>query len=265
MKDSITSPNNKGRRGIARWLAVGFWMAVWVAAFFAVGEPLLLPSPWAVVWSLLQLMFTAGFWAITASSLLRILAGFLLGLLSGGILAAVASAYPPIKATIGLPMNIIKATPVASFVILAMLFIRGQGFSTFIAFLMVMPLAWSNVLQGIENTDKNLLEMAQVYRFSRHDTVRYIYIPSLFPYLLSAAQVGMGFSWKAGIAGEVIAIHSGTIGTQLYNAKVYLNTPDLFAWTAVIILLSLLLEHLTVKLLGRRLTFSPKLKGGHGA
>lgn len=264
MKDSITSANNKENHGGSRRFAVAFWLAVWVAAFFAVGEPLLLPSPWAVVWSLLSLIFTVDFWLVTASSLLRILAGFLLGLLCGGVLAAVASAYPSIKATIGLPMNIIKATPVASFVILALLFIRGQGFSTFIAFLMVMPMAWSNILQGIEGTDKNLLEMARVYHLSRSDTLRYIYIPSLFPYLLSAARVGMGFAWKAGIAGEVIAIHSGTIGTQLYNAKVYLNTPDLFAWTAVIILLSLLLEQLTVKLLGRRLTFSPKLRGGHG-
>lgn len=262
MKDSITLPNNKLSPAGLRWTAAVFWLAVWVAAFFAVGEPLLLPSPWAVIWSLARLILTVDFWTVTAGSLLRILAGFLLGLLSGAVLAAVAYAYPATKAAIGLPMSIIKATPVASFVILALLFIRGQGFSTFIAFLMVMPLAWSNVLQGIERTDKNLLDMARVYRFSHRDAMRYIYIPSIFPYLLSAAKVGMGFSWKAGIAGEVIAIHTGTIGTQLYNAKVYLNTADLFAWTAVIIIMSLLLEGLAVNVLGR-ITFAPKAKGGH--
>ncbi|MEG0753277.1 MAG: ABC transporter permease subunit [Angelakisella sp.] len=261
MKDSITQPKSKLTGAQAKWATALFWLCIWVAAYLAVGEALLLPAPWMVVFSLLRLLITPTFWVVTVGSLLRILAGFLLGLFVGGLLAAAAVAVPAIRTLMGLPMSIIKATPVASFVILALLFIKGQWFSTFIAFLMVLPLAWSNILQGIESTDKELLEMAQVYRFSPLHTVRYIYLPSLFPYLLSAARVGMGFSWKAGIAGEVIAIPAGTIGTQLYNAKVYLNTADLFAWTAVVILLSLALEHLTMVLLGR-FTPAQKRKGG---
>lgn len=257
MKHSTISEPNRPAPGKEGLVAAVFWLAVWVVAFLVIREPLLLPAPWAVAWSLGRLVFTVEFWAVTFSSLLRILVGFVLGLCCGGLLAALSAACPPLRATVALPMGIIKATPVASFVILALLFLRGQGFSTFIAFLMVLPLAWSNILQGIESTDKDLLEMTRVYRFSRWDGVRYLYLPSVFPYLLSAARVGMGFAWKAGIAGEVIAIPSGAIGTQLYNAKVYLNTADLFAWTAVVILLSLLLEKGMVGLLESRFTLSP--------
>lgn len=261
MKNSTTIAPSKKTPVERKWIVALLWTGVWVLAFFAVGEPLLLPAPWTVCGSLARLVITAEFWRVTAGSLLRILMGFLLGLVSGAVLAAVAAACPTLKAAIALPMNIIKATPVASFVILALLFIKGQGFSTFIAFLMVLPLSWSNILQGIENVDKNLLEMARVYRFTLRDTLRYIYVPSIFPYLISAAQVGMGFSWKAGIAGEVIAIPAGTIGTQLYNAKIHLNTADLFAWTVVIILLSILLERITMSILGG-LTPAHKAKGG---
>lgn len=262
MKNSTITATSNHAQGKGRWASAALWTGAWVLAFFAVGEPLLLPSPWAVGISLAKLIFTLEFWTVTAGSLLRILAGFLLGLAAGAVLAAIASAHPAIKSVIGLPMNIIKATPVASFVILALLFIKGRGFSMFIAFLMVLPLSWSNILEGLGNTDSELLEMARVYRFTRRDVMRYIYVPSIFPYLISAARVGMGFAWKAGIAGEVIAIPAGTIGTQLYNAKVHLDTADLFAWTVVIILLSLVLERATMSML-ELLTPARRIKGGH--
>lgn len=148
-------------------------------------------------------------------------------------------------------MNIIRATPVASFAILALLFLSGPGFSIFIAFLMVLPLVWSNVHEGLTHLDPQLLEMARVFRLPRSAILKQIIFPSTLPYLLSAVRVGLGFCWKAGVAGEVIAIPANAIGTQLYNAKIYLETGDLFAWTAVIILLSMALEQCAVWLLDR--------------
>ncbi|MEG0540892.1 MAG: hypothetical protein RR528_01060, partial [Angelakisella sp.] len=129
MKDSITQPKSKLTGAQAKWATALFWLCIWVAAYLAVGEALLLPAPWMVVFSLLRLLITPTFWVVTVGSLLRILAGFLLGLFVGGLLAAAAVAVPAIRTLMGLPMSIIKATPVASFVILALLFIKGQWFS----------------------------------------------------------------------------------------------------------------------------------------
>ncbi len=152
-------------------------------------------------------------------------------------------------------MNAIKSTPVASFVILALVWIKGENLSTFIAFLMVLPVIWQSVHTGLGSADPELLEMARVYRFSRGKKLRYLYLPAALPYLISAMRVGLGFSWKSGIAGEVIAIPSQAIGTQLYNAKIYLDMPGLFAWTIVIILLSAAIERVVLFLL-------PDPKGG---
>lgn len=250
-----TSPTRKTQNkkshlswGVTRWGAAFFWVLVWQLAAYVVGEPLLLPAPLAVGHRLVSLMLTETFWNTTLGSLGRISFGFLLGLSLGALLAVVTCRFPLARAVVALPMGVIKATPVASFVILALLFLRGNSFSVFISFLMVLPLAWSNIATGIEKTDPKLLEMAQVYRFTGFYRLRYIYLPSVRPYLLSAAQVGLGFAWKSGVAGEVIAAPQNAIGTQLYNAKIYLETTDLFAWTAVIILLSLLLERLATAL-----------------
>jgi NitT/TauT family transport system permease protein len=121
----------------------------------------------------------------------------------------------------------------------------------FISFLMVVPLIWANVHTGIAGTDTQLLEMAKVYRFSPARKIGYLYVPSVMPYFTAACSTGLGFAWKSGIAAEVIALPALAIGKQIYNAKIYLETVDLFAWTIAVILLSVLLERTALWGLGK--------------
>ena len=150
-----------------------------------------------------------------------------------------------------LGMAAVKATPVASFVILALVWLRGENLSIFISFLMVLPLVWQNTSQGIAGADHPRLEMARVSRLSPQAVLRAVYLPAALPHLLSALRVGLGFAWKAGIAGEVLAIAPSSIGRQLHDAKTSLEMVDLFAWTGFIILLSVALERGMVALLAR--------------
>ena len=89
------------------------------------------------------------------------------------------------------------------------------------------------------------------YRLSFAKRLRYFYVPSVLPYFLSACKTSIGMGWKAGVAAEVLAVTPVSVGKQLYNSKLYLETPELFAWTAVVILLSLLIETLTGRLIER--------------
>lgn len=241
------------------------WLALWQGLYLIVDQELLMASPISVLRRVTELMGTAPFWETAAWSLSRIMAGFLLGIIAGTAAAFAAARSRFLDDFLSLPMSIIKSTPVASFVILVFVWIRSAYLSIFIAFLMVLPMAWSNVREGIRSQDAGLLEMARAFHVSRVSVFRNITIPAVLPYFLSAARTGVGFAWKAGVAGEVIAIPSRAIGTQLYNAKVHLEIPDLFAWTAVIIILSLLLERLTllcVEALAKRLN---RLSKGVGA
>lgn len=245
----ITMQNNMKWKKAAGWAGVGlFWLIVWQLAYYGVGRDLLLASPIAVLKRLGQLVITAEFWQIIGSSFYRIMAGFLLGLLLGTLLGAFTARWNLAYRLLQLPMSIIKATPVASFVILALVWISGRNLSVFIGFLMVLPMVWSSVHQGLKSADEQLLEAAQTYRLSKWQTIRVVYIPAVLPYFLSVCRVAMGFAWKAGIAGEVIAIPKNAIGTQLYDAKVYLETTDLFAWTVVIVVLSVMIEKVFTKL-----------------
>jgi NitT/TauT family transport system permease protein len=146
-------------------------------------------------------------------------------------------------------MKIIKAMPVASFIILALVWIKTKNLSILISFMMVLPMIYSSVEQGLIATDQKLLQMAQIFRFRPWKKAIAIYIPSVKPFFRSAVVVGLGFCWKAGIAAEVIGYPAGSIGKKLYEAKLYWMTKELMAWTVVIILISVVFEKVVILLL----------------
>lgn len=222
--------------------AIVFWLLVWQAASMALKQEILLASPVSVAVRLLALVQEGEFWASAAFSFGRIVAGFLLALVCGILLAVVSFRFEIIAALIRPLMTVIKSTPVASFIILCLIWIPSRNLSVSISFLMVLPVIYTNILEGIRKTDKNLLEMAEVFKIPLTRKVLYIYFSQVLPYLMSACTVSLGLCWKAGVAAEVIGVPSGSIGEKLYHAKIYLNTPDLFAWTIVIIAASFLFE-----------------------
>lgn len=234
-----------------RLIAAAVWLVLWHLAAERLALPLLLPGPGAVFRRLAQLAAQGFFWETVCRSISHILGGFVLGLAAGGALAAAAFVCRFVQAMVQLPLALIKAAPVTSFIILALVWLPARRLSLFIAFLMTVPLAYENSFQGLAAADPLLLEMAQVFRLPRWQVFRQIYLPALAPYGLSALRTGLGFAWKAGAAAEALAVSAGTIGGQLYNAKVALETVDLFAWTTAIILLSLAMEKAISALLGR--------------
>jgi len=177
--------------------------------------------------------------------------GVLFGTFAGVFLAFFASQWRPIDVLLWPYMAAVKSTPVASFVILCLLWLGAARLSVFISFLMVLPVIYTNMLQGIKSTDKKLLEMAAVFRVPIRRKLFYIYIPGVKSYFLSATGVAIGFAWKAGIAAEVIGIPKGSIGERLYEAKIYLNSAELFAWTLVIVVISVVFEKIFLAVVKR--------------
>lgn len=225
-------------------LVLAFWLAVWWLGAIRMGRKLLLPSPLTVLERLWELSVTADFWAIVLGSILRVILGILLALIFGVLLALLTSSIPFLRRLFTPLLAAIKATPVASFVILALLWLGSSALPIFISMLIVLPIVWSAVSDGIRAFDKHLVEVCRIFRFSKGKRLRLLYLPTVAPYFLSACKTSIGMAWKAGVAAEILAVSPTSIGKQLYEAKIYLETPDLFAWTIVVILLSLLIEKL---------------------
>lgn len=258
MTDSSLNKNNNHKSNLKKVCrsvtAAAFWLLLWQSAAIFLNNELLLPDVVQTMRSLLHLSQKAEFWGSCLLSMLRVISGFAAGCLTAIVLAVLASYSKIICTLISPALKTIRAVPVASFIILAMVWINSNALPAFIAFLMVLPMVWSATLASIRQTDKKLLEMAKVFRFSKGDIFLKIYIPSCKDSVISAALSALGFAWKSAIAAEVISRPVLSLGKNLYDSKVYLETADAFAVTFTIVVLSMGLEHLIHKLIN--------LKGG---
>lgn len=236
----------------ARALGIAvFWLAVWQLLYQWVGQEILLVSPAQTLSRVFELSGQADFWISAGVSLCNVAAGFVCASVLGIVLGALCSWFHFLYQLIYPLLSAIKATPVASFIILALVWLQSSRVPAFIAGLIVLPIVFGNVCQGVAAADRELLEMASVFRFGRWKTLRTIYLPTVTPYLAAAFTTGIGLAWKAGVAAEVLANTKDSIGGRIYGAKIYLDTADLFAWTAVVIVLSVVLERLLLAAIRR--------------
>ena len=255
MTTSTSSPKSLWRH----LLPPAFWLGAW--QFFAwiidlsmngKGNELLLPYPGSVALALLELGQQSGFWMTVFSSLGRILAGMVLGCLLGVVLAALTCLSSLAHDLLSPAIKVIRATPVASFAILVLIWVNRDYVPVLICAMMGLPIVWNSVSSGIRMTDPQLLEMAKVYRLPKGRTLRRIWIPSVMPFFRTACSSALGLGWKAGIAAEVLTVPKRSIGRMISESKLYLLTEELFASTLMVIVLSLLLQKLMLCLLRGR-------------
>ena len=235
--------------------AIVFWLLIWHIASKSVNLQILLPSPVSVLEKLVKLASTQEYWLAVGLSFVKILYGIFLGTVIALILSVMTAKVEAFKYLFSFPLYVIKSTPVASFIIMALVWVKSDNLATFITAVMVLPIVWSNMHEGISTVDKKLLEVGKCYNFTYKKTIKYIYIPHVRPFFVSSITSAAGLGWKAGIAAEVIASPKNAIGAYLKNTKVSMETEEMFAWTITIIILSAgiqyLLKLLTQKFLGR--------------
>ncbi|MBR6029479.1 MAG: ABC transporter permease subunit [Clostridia bacterium] len=234
------------KKPMIRFWAVAVWLLVWQTAAWLVGKPILLVGPVEVLTRLFSLAQEASFWQAVWGSLWRIAGGFFLAFALSVPLALGASRLRWLRELLSPLMLTIKTVPVASFIILALIWFSSRTLSILISFLMVLPILYSHLLDGLGQVDRNLREMAAVFRVPRLRYLRCVALPQLMPAFLTGCRIALGLGWKAGIAAEVIGTPAGTIGKWLQQAKLYLDTPDLFAWTVTVVALSVCFERLTL-------------------
>ena len=219
-----------------------FWLGVWQLAALSVGKELLLPSPAAVGKSLLALARTAGFYLSAGATLGRVLLGLLWGGLAGAALAFLTHFSPWADAIVSPAVRVVRATPVVSFILLIYLWVTRTAIPWVIAGLMVLPVMWGSLAAGLAGMDQNLLEMGRACRFSPLKQLRLIYLPSLRSHFSAGLLTAFGLAWKSGVAAEVLCPPDHAVGSRLQQAKLGLETADLFAWTLTVVALSLALE-----------------------
>ncbi|MCJ7856285.1 ABC transporter permease subunit [Lachnospiraceae bacterium NSJ-143] len=223
-------------------ISVFIWVLIYQTVSIIVKKPLLVPAVGDIIKAFAVLCGEAWYWNTVFFSVLRVIVGFTAAVVVGVVLAFASYFYKAVYHFFYPVLNVMRATPVASFIILSLLWLKSGYVPAFMSFLMVLPLIWGNILQGLRETDNKLLEMAEVFEFSFSRKIKMIYIPQAMPFFRTACVTGLGFAWKSGIAAEVISTPQFSIGKGIYESKIYLETPELFAWTLTVIVLSFMAE-----------------------
>ena len=235
------------------------WLILWALLARLADRELLLPGPIAVLRRLASLLVTASFWRTVGVTLGRILCGAALGTLLGVLAAVLTWRYQLLRSLLSPLLGIIKSTPVASFILLLLIWLGRDILPGVIVALMVLPVTWANVEAGLRGVDPLLLEMARVFRLPPLRSFLRVWLPSVLPSFLAACRSTLGLAWKAGVAAEVLTVPARSIGRRLYESKLNLETADLFAWTLTVILCSLIIEKLLSAGLG---LLARRQKGG---
>jgi len=223
-------------------LPIVFWVTLWQVAALIVNRSFFLPTVTETLKALFSTAATSVFYKVVFLTFLRVLAGIFLGTVSG-IVLAIASHHSKIVYSLVSPIiSVAKATPVATFIIILYVNMKDDVLTIFIGFLMVMPIIWQNLTDAYSSIDKELVEVCLLYGFSFKKKMKVLIIPAFMKYLLPALVTATGLAWKSEVAAEIIAYTTNSIGQHMNMAQYANDTPTMFAWTLVIILISILLE-----------------------
>mgnify|MGYP000956167427 FL=1 len=231
-------------RNKSKLLIILFWIIIWEILSLIINQEIYLPSPNAAFSSLLNLLYNKNTYITILYSTYRTLNGFFLSCALGIVLGIICGIRKAAYDLIYPLIVIIRTTPVMSIIIIAIIWFKDTNVPIFVAFLMCFPIIWTNTVSGIRSTDIKLLQMCEVYKIKKMRIIRTVYFNSSLPYIKAGMISALGIGWKVTSAAEVLSLPKYSIGRFLYDSKVYLEIPDLFAWTIIIISLSFLFENL---------------------
>ena len=225
-------------RFVLSLLALAVLFGLWLLAAALIDAVIILPPPQHVATELFQLAGSGEFWRSVGTTFLRGICGFLISLATGVAVGVAAGVSLPVHALFKPLIAVIRTTPVMSVVLIALLWFKTGTVPVFSTFLIAFPVITQNIIIGIRQTDPNLLEMGKVYGLSTRRRILLISAPSVVPYLISGAQTALGLTWKVVVAAEVLSIPTFGVGSGMQLAQMSLETAQVFAWTAVAIILS---------------------------
>ncbi len=223
-------------------------LIIWWAGSAIIENPLLLPSPLETVRALAVVLAGRSFASDISATALRVAYAFILSFLLGTAVGAASGRNVMLRSMLSPAMAALRTVPFISLSVLSLVWFKSGAVPVFVAFLMAFPLVASIISEAAASVDEKLIELSRVYMVPKPRMVRLLYAPSLAPYLVSAAAQAMGVSWKIVVSAEVLSLPRTGMGARMDTARAFLDTPGLFAWTLLLVLIGygsdLLLGHL---------------------
>ena len=227
-----------------------FILLIWEIISRFIDNEFFMPNIKSTWLALINIVSAKGFFKIVSTAIIRVIKGIIIGLISGFFLATCCHFSSIVSAILSPIISIMKATPVACIIVLLWISMNNSNLAIFVVVIMVTPIIWQNVLEGYESVDKGLNEVAEVFEFSALKKFKLLILPTLKSYIIPALITSIGLAWKAEVAAEIMT--NNNIGKLIYDLKTLTyDTASIFAWTVIIVILSIVFEKTSKYLLRR--------------
>ncbi len=242
---------NKLKSALKIIIPIAFWLAVWEVCALILDFQYFLPDIIATLKAMGKIIISPETYSILFKTFSRVIISIIISAIFAVILAVFSHKYEPVRIMFSPLLAVMKSVPVAIFSVLFYVFIRGEVIPVLIAFFMIMPMIWQNLLDGYNSIDKNLYEVCQAYEFSPKKRLKVLIFPALIKYFIPALITSVGFAWKAVISSEILVRTVDSVGLMISDSKYQMDTATSFAWTFIAVILSIALEKIVKQLLGR--------------
>lgn len=249
------------KRIVLTCLSILLIPVAWQLLSWQMAQPQLIPSFPDLIRALFRLVYLPGFLVSIGTTCLRACVGLLLSLVAASITAFLLNRSEAIRFLFMPWLSLLRSVPVISFILLALIFLNPEMIPLLIAFLTMYPLLTENLLKGLMNRRDSWKILARQFHLNAWNRLFQINYPQLKPYLFSGLASAVGFGWRAIIMGEVLSQCVDGIGKRMKEAQVFIDVPELIAWTLVAIVLS----WLTDKLISRLSDWQPSVRYRHSA
>lgn len=226
-------------------------LLVWVILSKFIDNEVIFPTVKSTIIELLNIIKDPNFLSIIKYTLLRSFIGFLFSLILAIVMGILASIFNFVYYLMTPVISFLSSVPTMAIIILALIWLNNEIAPMFVGFIMIFPILYETVLKGISNVDKNIIDMAKIYKVDKITIVKDIYIPSIFFSLSLVFTSTLGTNIKMVIAGEVLSQPKYAIGSNLQLQKTYLNTSGVFAWIIIILFISKIFKYIMNK--GRKI------------
>jgi NitT/TauT family transport system permease protein len=234
----------KTRKHLRTILIVLIWLVIWQVLAVIVNNSILLSGPVETVKALVSLGSEPSFYISVGKTVVKILAGFLIGMFLGSVISLLSYRYVIVREFFSPFVSVVKSIPIVSFIIIALIWAGSSNVTIIVSSVISFPIFYKNLLEGLLVTDPKMLDLAKVFEMKTSKKIKYIYLPSLSPHIRSAVSLAIGMAFRGGITAEVVGQPVRSIGNGLYRAKINLATSEMLAWTLVAVLAAFLIERL---------------------
>ena len=230
------------KNGIQTAVALGVLALAWVVLYFSVGNPSLVPAPWASAKEFGVLFASGGFWRGFFATMARVFLAFGVSFILAVIFAVISYLYPSFAGIFTPIVSAFRSLPVLA-IVLILLSILGAGATPVaVAFLSLFPMLYTGILTALLAIDKHIIETSKVYGASLWARIWRVYLPLSAPSVLREAGGAISFSLKLVVSAEVVAMTAKSLGYMMQDAKAWGEIPQLFALVAIVFVVGLALE-----------------------